>query len=32
MGARLLFEVCVMQENKVIGEGLHQRTILKVAG
>lgn len=29
---KLLFEVCVMQEDKVIGEGLHRRTIIKVAG
>jgi predicted thioesterase len=29
---KLLFEVCVMQEDKVIGEGLHRRTILKGTG
>jgi predicted thioesterase len=29
---KLLFEVCVMQEDKVIEEGLHRRTIIKVAG
>jgi len=31
-GRKLLFEVCVMQEDKVIGEGFHRRTIIKVAG
>jgi len=31
-GGKLLFEVCVMKEDKVIGEELHQRTIIEVAG
>jgi len=26
------FIVCAMQEDKVIGEGLHRKTIIKVAG
>ncbi len=29
---KLLFEVCVMQEDEVIGEGLHRRIIIKGAG
>jgi predicted thioesterase len=29
---KLLFEVCIMQEDKVIGEELHQRTIIEVVG
>jgi hypothetical protein len=29
---KLLFEVCIMEEDKVIGEELHQRTHIKVAG
>jgi hypothetical protein len=28
----LLFEACVMQDNKVIRQGLHRRTLIKVAG
>jgi fluoroacetyl-CoA thioesterase len=31
-GRKLLSDVCVMQDDKVIGEGLHLRTIVKVAG
>jgi hypothetical protein len=29
---KLLFEVCIMEEDKVIGEKLYQRTHIKVAG
>jgi predicted thioesterase len=31
-GRKLLFEVCVMQEDRVIGKGLRRRTILKGTG
>jgi predicted thioesterase len=31
-GRKRLFEECVMEEDKVIGEGLHRRTILKRTG
>ena len=31
-GRKLLFEVCVIQGDKVIGEGLHRRPLIKVAG
>ena len=31
-GRKLLFEVRLLQAEKVIGEGLHRRTIIKAAG
>jgi predicted thioesterase len=31
-GRKLLFEMCVMQEDKVVEEGLHRKTIIQGAG
>lgn len=31
-GRKVLFEVCVMQGDKVVGEGLRRMTIIKVVG
>ena len=31
-GRKLLSDVCVVQDDKVIGEGVHRRIIIKVAG